>query len=414
MDDATRVVRPDRDQLLLQPCHLEELLPADHEARTIWTVVEKLDLSAFYDAIAARGTEPGRPALDPRLLVALWLYATKEGVGSGRELARRCQHHDACRWLCGGVSVNYHTLNDFRVGHEEKLDDLFTQVLATLVHHQAVRVDCISQDGTRVRASAGIGSFRGRDSLAQTLREVRDHVRQVKRQMDLPADSKRRQLQAAEDRVRRVEAALTTLDELQAAKARQKNKPSKHRPARASTTDPDARVMRMAGGGFAPAYNMQFAADSHSRAIVGVFVTTAGNDHRASEPMRQQVEQRTNGKVRAHLMDGDYVNLEAIERAEQSGVRIYAPPPRPKRAVSATTIRASDGPGVSRWRRRMATASAQRRYRTRASTSETIHADFKAHRGLDRVRVRGRPKVSCIALWLALMYNVMHFAEYLT
>ena len=413
MDDGIRLVRPNRDQLLLQPCHLDELLPADHAARTIWSVVERLDVSAFYDTIAARGTDPGRPALDPRLLISLWLYATQEGVGSGRELARRCEFHDAYRWLCGGLSVNYHTLNDFRVAHEDKLDNLFTEILATLIHHGVVRVDHISQDSMRVRASAGSGSFRSRDGLKRTLGEVRLHVEKVKRQMDLPADSKRRRLEAAEARVRRIEAALETLEDLQGAKDRRKDKPSTRRPARASTTDPDARVMRMANGGFSPAYNMQFATDPHSRAIVGVFVTTAGNDHHAGEPMRRQVERRTKRKVRVHLMDGDYVNLEAIERAEQSGVRIYAPPRRPKRAASGTTVRASDGPGVARWRRRMATESAQRRYRTRASTSETVHADFKAHRGLTGVRVRGLSKVTCVALWAGLLYNVLHFAKHL-
>ena len=140
MDDTIRVRRPDRDQMLLEPCHLDGLLSEDHDARTIWAVVERMDLSAFYDSIAARGSDPGRPATDPRLLVALWLYATKEGIGSGREVADLCTCHDAYRWLCGGVSVNYHTLNDFRVGHEKALDDLFTQVLASLVHHEVVQV----------------------------------------------------------------------------------------------------------------------------------------------------------------------------------------------------------------------------------------------------------------------------------
>ena len=325
MDDGIRLVLPNRDQLLLQPCHLEELLPVDHEARTIWAVVEKLDASAFYDTIAARGAAPGRPALDPRLLIALWLYAIKEGVGSGRELARRCEFHDAYRWLCGGLSVNYHTLNDFRVAHADKLDNLFTEILATLIHHGVVRVDHISQDSTRVRASAGSGSFRSRDGLKRTLAAVRAHVQKVNRQMDLPADSKRRRLEAAAARARRIEAALETLEEIQGVRDCQRGKPSKRRPVRVSTTDPDARVMRLANGGFTPAYTMQFATDPHSRAIVGLFVTTAGNDHHASEPMRRQVERRTKRKVRVHLMDGDYVNLEAIERPNN---RAYGFTPR--------------------------------------------------------------------------------------
>ncbi len=164
MDDV-RCRRPDRAQLLLQPLELERLLPHDHEARAIWEVTCRLDLSRYYAAIEVRGEQPGRPATDPRLLLALWLFATKEGVGSGRELERRCRHHDAYRWLCGGVQVNYHTLNDFRVSHGEALDQLFTDVLTCLVAKAVVTVERISQDGTRVRAWAGQGSFRTRAAL---------------------------------------------------------------------------------------------------------------------------------------------------------------------------------------------------------------------------------------------------------
>jgi transposase len=157
---APRLRRPDRQQTTLEPCCLDDRLPPDHPARTIWKVVERLDLSAFYTPIAARGSDPGRAATDPKLLVAVWLYAAVEGVGSGRELDRLCREHDAYRWLCGGVSLNDHTLNDFRVAHGQALDDLFTKVLASLMHHDVVKVNRISQDGTRVRASAGKSSFR--------------------------------------------------------------------------------------------------------------------------------------------------------------------------------------------------------------------------------------------------------------
>jgi len=141
---SPRLRRPDRNQSLMQTCWLDEMLPADHQARTIWAVVEKLDLAKFHKPLKARGRDPGRSATDPKLLVALWLYATMEGIGSGREIARLCECHDAFRWLCGGVPVNYHTLNDFRVGHEKALDDLFTEVVAVLTHKGVVSVKRIS------------------------------------------------------------------------------------------------------------------------------------------------------------------------------------------------------------------------------------------------------------------------------
>ncbi len=285
MDDTIRVRRPDRDQMLLTPCHLDGLLPEDHDARAIWAVVERMDLSAFYDSIASRGSDPGRPATDPRLLVALWLYATKEGIGSGREVADLCTRHDAYRWLCGGVSVNYHTLNDFRVGHEKALDELFTQVLASLVHHEVVRVERISQDGTRVRANAGQSSFRRRRTMEQQLVDMAEHIREVRRQADDGGAGAAARLRAAVAKRERLHEALSALDEMEVAKRRQKNKPSKHREARASTTDPDARIMRMPRGGFAPGYNVQLATDVASRAIVGVSVTNAGSDANESEPM---------------------------------------------------------------------------------------------------------------------------------
>ena len=329
MEDI-RCRRPRRDQLLMQPVHLDELLPPDHDARAVWEVTGRLDLAAFYASVEARGDQTGRPATDPRLLLALWLYATKDGVGSGRELERRCQHHDAYRWLCGGVPVNYHTLNDFRVSHADALDALFTSVLTILVAKEVVTVERVAQDGRRVRASAGRSSFRRRESLERLQREMADHVQGLKRQLNQPALAVARQLRVAEDRQQRIAAALAVLPELEAAKKKQKQKPSKERPPRASTTDADARIMRMADGGYRPAYNMQTAVDTQSRAVVGVEVTTAGSDAQESASMRAQVAARTGGRVKEQLMDGGYVDLDEIAEAEASGVTIYAPVPEPK------------------------------------------------------------------------------------
>jgi transposase len=413
MEDV-RCRRPDREQALLQPVCLEELLPADHEARAIWEVTGRLDLSGFYAAVAARGEQPGRSATDPRLLLALWLYATKEGVGSGRELERRCRYHDAYRWLCGGVSVNYHTLNDFRVSHGAALDELFTSVLTSLVSQQVVTVERISQDGTRVRAWAGKSSFRRRASLERLQRELAAHVQALKGRVDQPALARTRQLQAAADRQRRIAAALAVLPELEAAKRQQKPKASKENPARASTTDADARVMRLADGGYRPAYNVQVAVDTQSRAIVGVAVTTAGSDTHQSAVLRAQVEARTGGRVQEQLLDGGYANLALITAAERSGVTIYAPVPEPRQKdVDPYAPKPGDSPEVIAWRARMKTAAAQQLYRTRAATVETVNGDLKEHRGLRQFKVRGQAKAFCVALLAALTYNLLHFKEYL-
>ena len=412
-----RLRRPDRSQVMLRPCSLDELLPPGHQVRTLWAVVERLDLSRFCAPLKARGEAPGRAATDPRLLVALWLWAATRGVGSAREVERLCREHDAFRWLCGGVRVNHHTLSDFRTGHADALDELFTLVLAMLIGKGLVGVKRISQDGMRVRASAGHGSFRREQKLAAALEAARVQVEALKRQADEPENDKRSARQraarerAAADRQRRVEAALGQLPELKAIKAKHNGKRN-DRPPRASLTDAEARTMKMPDGGFRPAYNVQLASDTASRAIVGVDVSNLGTDQPQGRPVRGQVEGRTGGKVAEHLMDGGFIKLEATHEAETAGVRVYAPP-RQSAATAAQpdpyAAQPADTAATAAWRRRMGTAEARAVYKLRASTSETVNADLRTYRGLDRFLVRGLRKAKCVALWSALAYNLMHF-----
>lgn len=415
--DAPRLRRPDRAQVLLEPVCLEERLAADHPARSVWAVVERLDLTKFHDEIAARGEAPGRSATDPKLLVALWLFATIENVGSARRLNELCTKHDAYRWLCGGVHLNNHTLSDFRVLHEKALDDLMSQVIAALVERDVVKVSRLSQDGLRTRASAGSSSFRREKTLRRLLDEARAHVEAVKKQADAaPAEAGRQaaaRARATRERVERIEAALEVLPELQAIKEHSTGKPSKQREARVSTTDPEARRMKLGHGGIAPAYNVQFGIDTASRAIIGVDVTNSGSDQSQSEPLRQQVERRTGRKVKEHLFDGGFVKKELIERAEASGVAIYAPLPTGQDGQPCTQGR-NDPPGVTAWRQRMTTPQAQAIYKERAATVETVNAETKTYRGLSRFLVRGLNKVRCVTLWSALAYNVVHFTSVLS
>lgn len=415
--EPPRLRRPDRAQVLLEPVCLEERLAADHAARSVWAVIERLDLARFYDLIEARGEAPGRAATDPKLLVALWLLATIEGIGSARRLEQLCHEHDAYRWLCGGVSVNYHTLSDFRVAHEKALDDLFAQLIAALVERGVVNGERISQDGLRTRAAAGTGSFRREQSLRRLLIQARAHVEAVKKRADeAPADAARQtaaRQRAARERVERIEAALAVLPELQAIKEHRTGKPSRQREARASTTDPEARRMKLSHAAIAPAYNVQFGVDTASRAIVGVAVINTGNDQSQSEPMRRQVEQRTGRKVKEHLFDGGFIKKKSIDQAEASGVAIYAPLPAGRNGQPCTHSR-GDPAGVTAWRQRMTTPAGKGIYKQRAATVETVNAETKTYRGLSRFIVRGLNKVRCVTLWSALAYNVVHFASILT
>jgi transposase len=410
-----RLRRPNREQMLMRPCSLDELLEDDHDARLVWNLVQTWDLSRFLDAIRARGAAPGRAATDPKLLVALWLYAATQGVAGGRELARLCETSDPYRWLCGTVPVNYHMLNDFRVEHEAALQNLLTQMLAVLIRGALVTVSRIAQDGTRVRAGAGVHSFKRRDTIARSLQQAEAHLEIIRRQAERAEDATERrraaEARAAQRKVDRMKQALDELAKVEEAKAQQKAKPSKTKPPRASLTDPEARFMRMPDGGNRPAYNVQLAVDTLSRAIVGVDLTNAGSDAGLAEPMREQVEEGTDATVKEQLVDGGYVKLEDLDRAAAAdpGVTLYMPVPKPrKKGADPHQPKKTDSEAVAEWRKRMGTAEAKAIYKERASTIETVNAELKTERGLKPFRVRGMSKVRCVALWCVLAYNIMH------
>jgi transposase len=417
-----RLRQPNRSQVVLRPECPEDLVPEDHPVRVIWAVTGRLDLSAFYTSIRSVEGQAGRDATDPRLLVALWLYAATQGVGSARELSRLCQEHRTYQWLCGGVSVNYHTLSDFRVGHGPELDALLTQVIASLVDKDLVSVWRISQDGTRVRACVGTSSFRRRDRLNRLCQQARAHVEELRQQLEDPAlsaqvSSRQRssRQRAAEEREKRIEQALAQLPELEQKKLQRKvakDKAPDLAQLRVSTTDPQTRVMRMSDGGYRPAVNVQLACDPQSRAIVGVEVSCEGSDAGQSEPLRRQVEARTGQKVKEQLLDGGYLNLQEIERAEQSQVALYVPakvPKNLKKRKHPYEPRRGDSAAVRAWRQRMGSAAGQSIYKLRAASIETINADLKGYRGLHRLSVRGLAKVRSVVLWSALAYNLLHF-----
>lgn len=418
LSQAPRLRRVDRAQVRMMPASLDQTLPVEHDARLIWAVVTALNFAKFEATIAARGSVPGRAATDPRILAALLLYAAIKGVGSGREIDRLVHCDDGYRWLAGGVSLDYHIINDFRVLHDQALDDLFTQVIASLVKKGLVDVTRLTQDGLRVRASAGTGSFRRESSLLRLQAEAREHLESLKKQND-PAFLTRqqaRQLADAEDRAARLRQALDLLPQLREAHEESSQRGGREpqpQEVRVSTTDPDARKMKMPDGGYRPAYNVQLAADPGSRAIVGVDVTGQGVDTAQATPMRRQVEQRTGQKVQEHLVDGGFASLTAIEEGESAGVRMYAPVSSKGKHLNPDIDphdrKKRDTDQTFAWRQRMATEEAKAIYQQRGSTIETINADLAEHRGLRQFPVRGPTKACCVVLWLALAYNIMHF-----
>jgi transposase len=423
-----RLRTPERRQIAWVAQCPDDLVGPNHPVRLVMAVVQKLDLSRFAEPIKAREGVAGRDATDPQLLVALWLYACIRGIGSARELARRCEDSAAFRWLCGGVGVNHRLLSDFRTDHGEALDELFTQVVASLVDKDVVAVRRVSQDGVRVRVSAGAGSFRREERLQKLLEEAKRHVEELRQQVDSPeyaalsARRKAARQRAAKERQQRVEQAIAQLPELKQKQAEaakragngERGQQIREKQPRVSTTDAEARVMKMANGGFNPAVNVQLATDTASRAIVGVEVTNEGSDNVGlSEPMRQQVEQRSGQPVEQQVMDGGYLRSQDLEQAHAQGVELFVPPKparTPQKRGGELVIKPGDSAAVRAWKQRMASAEGKEIYQQRAATSETVNADLRSYRGLTPITVRGLKKVKCVVLWCALAYNLLHFA----
>lgn len=402
-DTPARYETANRTQLELTPTDLEGLLPPGHAARLVWRFVEGLDLSAFYATIKAREDGPGRSPADPKILVALWLYATIDGVGRARELDRLCEQHAAYRWLRGGVSVHYHTLSDFRVDHRTALDALLTQSIAVLLDRQVVTLHRLAQDGTKVRANAGVRSFRRGERLRDCLAMARQQVARAQRQAEgaIPARDAAAAQRAADERLARVEAALAQLPLVEAVKRRNRSKTE----PKVSTTDPDARVMKMSDGGYRPAYNVQFTTDVDGQAIVGVDVTNVGHDQSALLPMLEQVHRRTGRAPTEVVVDGGYVNTTSIETTAAHGITFYAPVPKGRHAPGSGA--GPPGAAVQAWRARMATDDAKTLYKTRAATAERINADTRTHRALTTIPVRGLLKIHAWVLWVALAHNLV-------
>ncbi len=409
---SPRLRQPQRLQVEIHCLALDDLLEPTHPARAVWEAVSALDLDAWLKDIQAVEGQPGRDATDPRLLVALWVYATLEAVGSARRLARLCSQHVAYRWLCGGVSVNYHLLADFRT-QTEKLDGLLTQLVASLMSEGLVNLQRVAQDGMRVRASAGKSSFRRRPRLEHCLAEAERQVTRLKQQTAQGEEAADRRQEAARQRAAaerqaRVASALKQCEEIQRQRQARGRK-DRQQPARASTTDPEARVMKFADGGFRPGHNVQLATSSGSGIIVGVEVINAGNDQGQLTPMRQQIQSRYGQEAVEMLVDGGFAALEEIEAAEAAGCRVYAPVREEgkKRAAGQDPYApvAGDSAGVATWRARMGTELGQAIYRWRCQTAEWVNALCR-NRGLWQMPVRGLRKSKAVALLYALSHNL--------
>jgi transposase len=411
-----RLETAERGQIEFRQGSLDDLLSADHRARQVWDYVEGLDLGALYRRVRTTVQSTGRPAIDPAILMSLWLYATLDGVGSARLLDRLCKSEAAYRWLCGGVGMNYHTLSDFRSDAGPVLDDLLSRSVTGLIVSGLVDVQAVAIDGLRVRASAGSGSFRTGKRLQELHAAAKEAVEQLRAEVEEdPASADRRtkarRQAAAEDRLRRLEEARQAHAEIEdrrveEAQQQRRKKPRGDKPVRASTSDPQARVMKMGDGGYRPAYNAQLTTTVEGTHIIGVSMTNNASDRGLLKPAIDDVKQRYGVSPQQALADGGFDSKADIERLNAEKIEVFCPLPDNGKG-DPTVPRKDDGPGVIAWRQRMASAQGQAVYQRRFA-SERPHAHMRNH-GLQQFLVRGIDKAKAVVLWHVHAFNFLQF-----
>jgi len=472
---AVRVQWIDRQQMRMAMIDVEQLIAEDHAARAIWELTGKVDLGAFYEGVRSRAGQAGRPVIDVRLLASLWIYGQSRGIHSARELEQLCQTDPAFQWLCGMEAVNYHTLSDFRVSHAAALEKLFVQVVGVLSHAGLVKLEQVMHDGTRIQACASGSSLRRQATVEQHMEAARRQLQELEAAGE--AESSRRQAaarqRAAQERVRRVEAARQELEKIQS----QAKEPS---PARVSLTDPEARVMKHAGGDYAPSYNVQISTDAAQKVIVGVEVGQNASDAVLLKPALQTLERRLGQLPRQLVADGGYATKTNIADLAARAIDFYAPIPKADknpgalrqrgvtpaffpeqfrydaggdqflcpagkalhhstqqerghsvlhvyraRAVdcrgcadrtqctprysSRCVLRIVEQEAIAVFRQKMETDQAQHVYHRRAEVAEFPNAWIKAKIKLRQFCVRGLGKVRQQALWAALTYNIQQY-----
>ncbi len=404
-----RLREPVRDEVRLRAYDLDSLIDEDHPARVIWAYAAQVDMSDFEAGVRSREGTPGMPRTSPHLLLALWLYATTDGIGSARALARACEAVSAYRWLCGEVGVNHRILSEFRHDQGGRIEQLLVDHVASLSAAGLIDLDEAAQDGVRIRASAGAASFRRRKTLRSELAKAKRLLRRLARPDDDDGPVSGRKLRAARERAERVAQALANLGEVEKLRAKREktnaNQTRRQKEPRASTTDPEARIMKMADGGFRPAYNVQFASLPDSGVILDVTCQMIGSDRGLAEPMARRLEKAYGRRPKRHLVDGGYQSADDIAAAEAAGTEFYCPPGKTKSGRDPTAPRDRDPPHIARWRARMASERGKHAYKRR-SVCELVHAKLR-NRGTDRLHIRGRAKVEAWMRWFALAANIL-------
>ena len=411
-----RVQLPQRHQAEIFGRSLDQLIRDDHLVRTVVTYCESLDLSELYAPIKATHESLGRTPIDPRILFELWLFATLEGENSGRRINELCKRDLAYMWICGEVSVNYHTICDFRTQHSELLQRILTDSIALLHLNGLIKLETIAQDGMRVRAHAGSGSFRRQGSLEESRTSAEAFLKQLDDDDDddQTRGQKSARKRAARERLERLEEACLEMEEMQQRYSkRNKSKSEKHKRSepRASTTDPEARRMKMGDMGFRPAMNVQFANDADALVIIEVAVNSEGSDAALLSPMYDKVCEDY-CRPEKYLADGGFSKKDGVTHLEREGTKFYGKLHNEEKLLKAGkdpyAARPKENKYFTAFRERMGTEEAQAIYRRRAPAAEFPNAVCR-NQGLNQFSVRGLVKAKSQVLWHALSYNFRRF-----
>jgi transposase len=405
-----------RNQIEFINASLDDLLPEDHEVRGLWDFIDQMELSPILNKIQSTIGDRGRAATDPKILLALWVYAITQGIGSARMIDRYCEEHIGFKWLCGGVTMNYHTISDFRKNNPDEFDELATSLIANLMNKNLITLKRVSQDGCKVRANAGSSSFRRKPRLRELLAIAKEQVELLRTELDEEPSKGLNRQRAAKQRAReerkvRVEQAIKEHAKVVSSLYQSKKKHHKElteeekKKIRASTTDPEARKMKMANGGYNPAYNMQIAIDTKSRFIVGWYATNRGTDYCELGKMFDKLSSKYTKKPEETLVDQGYLVNDDIIKLQKQGCKVYVNPSS-RNAHNPYEPKEGEDEELAEWRARMGLEESKEIYKDRAATSEWANAGMR-NRGLKQLLIRGCRKVGSVLCLHVLTHNIL-------
>lgn len=410
-----RLLKPIRNQVEMNYCSIDDMLDKDHPIRNVWRYVENLDLSKKLLKIKSIEGHVGRPAIDPKILVSLWLYATIEGIGAASVIAQRVKDSLSYKWLCGDVPVEVRTISQFRADNGDLFEDILIQGIVILQKSGLVELKEIAHDGLRVRAHASKDTFKDKKSIKLLLKEAKERVSILKRELE--EDKGKHVIKVKERELRHAESKLKVLKDAQnevskfiddQKKSRRRNRKKnmtkeEKDEVKISITDPEARIMKLPGGGFRPAYNFQYAVDTATYVVVGVDVVQARSDNGQLYPMYKKIKKHFGVKPEKYLADGGYKKMESIEKLEKDNCEVYLP----VQSSSKNNFKPqkNESEELQNWRNRMSTDEGKQVYKRRASTIECINARFR-NLGLYKVLVRGLKNVRNVANIFAIAHNM--------